>query len=379
VVLISNAVRTDSFHPAVKHVAIGYQFTEKRGFQALISILPARSVVKKYAGLFDHLTLAIGRAGAAGSLVYFFDYLDNSIGYVLKKTGKIAGYVNDVHGIAPIEFTSNARLASGAFLRGWYRLKASLADRLDKKVFEYGDGFLFGSHPMQEHFHKRYCIRGRSIVLPYLLDEKALDQLPDNGQVERLKKQFGLSENDFVFMFVGTFKATAGVEDLLTAFSRLRSENRDAKLILIGDGMTRRHCEQMAAPHIAEGAVLFVDPVPYDTLPDYFALANVIVCPDRDNTFSQLIVHIKYLDALASGRLVINGRFRSVAALNEGRPLSLLFTPSDRESLYLVMKDSADRYDEHCDTYRFARTYVREHLTYDACIPALAKLNASLG
>ena len=39
-----------------------------------------------------------------GRDIVFFEYIDNSIGYILKKLHVIDDYINDIHGVASIEF-----------------------------------------------------------------------------------------------------------------------------------------------------------------------------------------------------------------------------------------------------------------------------------
>jgi glycosyltransferase involved in cell wall biosynthesis len=194
---------------------------------------------------------------------------------------------------------------------------------------------------------------------------------PDGATVATLKNQYGFTETHFVYLFVGTFKATAGVEDLLRAFDRVYKADPRCRLLLIGNGLMHRQAQTLAGTLKSRSGIVFQEPVPYHRLPDYYALAQVIVCPDSDNAFSHYVVHIKYLDALASGRLVINGAFRSVQELNPEQPLSLLFQPSDTESLYQVMEDAKEQYEQRSQQFGFASTYVRSHLTYTASVPAL--------
>jgi len=49
-----------------------------------------------------------------------------------------------------------------------------------------------------------------------------------------LKKKFGLTEKDFVFVFVGRLVKDKGIEELVEAFSRLKEKHPQIKLLLVG-------------------------------------------------------------------------------------------------------------------------------------------------
>ena len=103
---------------------------------------------------------------------------------------------------------------------------------------------------------------------------------------------------------------------------------------------------------------------PYDYLSSFQEVANVLVCPDRQNLFSDLIVHVKYLDALVSGKIVINGNFKSVAEINQAKQLSLLFTPSDVNDLISKMRQSIKEYNKLATDFADSAQHTLDNLTY---------------
>ena len=363
----------------MQQVPIRYTFRDKRLLQALTGLLPAKVARFYFKSLFNALERALQQAGGKQHTVFFFDYLDNTIGYLLHKKGSIAGYVNDVHGIATIEFKSSAQEATRRYKKVLFKLKYQAADRLDRKVFESARGFLFGSGTMQSYFEQRYNLAAaQSMVLPYLLDAFSLASPPDATLQNRLAGSLSLDTEHFVFMFVGSYKATAGTGDLIAAFSRLHAQNPHCRLVLIGDGAYRPEGERQAQQSGAAAAIQFLDPVPYAQLPAYYALAHVIVCPDRDNPFSQYVVHIKYLDALATGKLVINGAFRSVQELNASQPLSLLFQPSSVDDLHRTIEEACRHYPALRARYSGAAEQVKKMFTYAASVAPLATFNTAV-
>jgi glycosyltransferase involved in cell wall biosynthesis len=369
VVFLSNAENYRLFHPAVRHVCLGCDFTEKRQLQGLLALLPASVVHRKYRALFRKIEAALVSANVGDAPVYFFDYLDNSIGHILKFTNTIRAYINDVHGMVTIEQSYLQSIADGAYLRLVHRWKYFLVDRLDGKVFRGALGLIYGSKSMQTYYERMYQLEGKqSIVIPYLVSEDALNRKPDATLQHELRAKLGLTAQDFVVLFIGTYKQTGGMDDLLNAFDLLHRDTPTGKLIMVGTGPHKDYCVRLAQQLSSVGAIHFIERIPYANMATYQSLAQVIVCPDKENAFSQHVVHVKYFDALISGRLVINGAFNSVKEINKNEELSLTFKPSDVDDLHGKLSYCRDHYEELSGKYAGVKDYVAQHLTYKSYI-----------
>lgn len=375
VLLISNTEKFDSFHKDVVHISVGCNFNEKRSLQALTSILPANIVRSRYREFFNKIDIAISKSNPGNLPVIFFDYLDNSIGYLLKKSGKIKHYINDIHGIATIEFKSNISNSQNLKQKLLNEIKYQSAKLLDKKVFSAASGFIFGSFEMLRYYSALYPIENKKkLVIPYVLGSDAEMRKINPVLKEEVKKNLVIEEQDFVYMFVGSYKPTAGVQDLILAFDKLYKEKDNIKLILIGGGPTFIECRKLAATLNSVSKIIFIDKIRYEELITYQSVANVLVCPDRNNPFSQAVIHVKYFDALLSGKIVINGAFKSVLEVNPNENISLLFQPSDIESLYKKMKESMEYYSQLSARYRGVREFTINKLTYKNYLDDLVNL-----
>lgn len=367
VVFISNVRDKTNFHSNIKHFFIGREasISEKRIMQGLTALLPAYFVCLLFRPIFNKIKVAI-HVAETESEIFFFEYLDNTIGYLLKKNRLVHKYINDVHGVVTLEFKYQWQNATTLKQRLLYWLKYKLAYLHDKKVFENADGVLYASFAMQSYFKNLYpnILGDRVFFLPNALSYKVSQNQVDFDLRQEIAKALGITDEDFVFLFAGSYKATAGVEDLICAFSELTKSYTNIKLLLIGEGPSRKTCEALVEISDVKDKITFVNRIPYTTLPTYQDLAKVIVCPDRDNDYSHLIIHLKYYDSLLSGKVVINGNFKSVLELNKEEELSLGFTPSDVESLKRTMAKSIDAYESLSGKYKNVKQYVVENLTY---------------
>jgi glycosyltransferase involved in cell wall biosynthesis len=366
VIFISNAIQKNKFHSSIVHVPINYKVNQKQKsiLQMLLAFLPASLIYFLYKPLLLKISKLIKENTDGGERIYSFEYLDNSLAYVLKKKKMITEYINDIHGIAPIEFDTQRKVANNVKTKLLYYFKYLSAKQLDYKVFNNGYGFIYVSHKMKDYYEKEIIVNPlchKSYLIPNLLNMASMPEL-DLGLQKKLINQFGIHPDNFVFLFAGRYKSTAGVEDLINAFKRLYVDKANIKLILTGKGKTRSECELLS---VGLENIFFIDSIPYDKLFTLQSIANVIVCPDRMNAYSNRIVHLKYFDALASGKLVINGAFDSVMEINKNNFLSLTFEPSNVDSLYNTMKECIDNYDKLIIKYKNTAKYTFEHLTYN--------------
>ncbi len=374
VIFISNAKKLEKFNAKIKHINIGYEVSTKKKsiFQGLLAFLPSILVGFFYYKMLRKIKKSL--KGKENENIYFFQYLDNSVGYLLKRRRVIKNYINDIHGVVPLEFQYQVDTAVNKKTKLLYKAKYILSEVLDKKVFTKAYGFLFASSSMKQHFEDKYEFikHKKAYILPNALNNESVLKTVDVKLKQKLINKYNL-QNNFIVFFAGGYKATAGVEDLIQAFYKFNKENSKIKMILIGQGVTKKYCIELSNDLDLSKKIIFIDKIPYEDLLTYQNLANVIVCPDRQNLYSELIVHLKYFDALNSGRIVINGGFKSVKEINNEDSLSMSFKPSDVESLYFSLKNCKENYYELNMKYEKSKKFAQENLTYKKLIDVLYK------
>lgn len=366
IILISNIKDESKVKANVKHISLGYEASreDKRKIQFRLALFNPKKLNKECPELLTKLKFVFSDLNPNSKFI-FFEYLDNSIGYWLKMNKIIPGYTNDIHGIASNEFDFQAKKTTSFSSKLFFKLKKNISLKLDKKVFENADGIFYASEAMLHYFTHLYSslLQKKNYYLPYALNHQNVKSA-DAALIQNLKKDFGIKESDFVFLFAGAYKETGGIQDLITAFDEVAIKHKQAKLILVGDGPTMEDCKKVAKTIINKDRLFFLGRQPYDYLPSFQEMSQVLVCPDRQNLFSDLIVHVKYLDALVSGKLVINGSFKSVLEINKKQPLSLLFKPSDVKDLSLKMNEAIENYNVLTEKFDGSKQYALQNLTY---------------
>ncbi len=378
VILISNVKLQNAtgLNSNIRIVNIDSIFStrKKRAFQALLAVLPYYVINLIFKNFFKRMKVIFNSYPNQSPI--FFEYLDNSIGYWLFRNGLIDGYINDLHGIVPLEFKFQLRMAIGIRQKIVFYSKYINSIILDKKVFSNAAGFIFASKAMEDYLGSQYpsILTKKNVILSYLLSSDSNNKILNKELRCELIEKYSIKKSNIVILFSGIFKRTGGVPDLIEAFNNVSSAYDTAKLILVGDGTTFEECKELVSKYNLEKKVVFIGRTNYNDLVTYQDLADIIVCPDKQNIFSELIIHVKYLDALASGKIVINGSFKSVLEINVNESLSLNFIPSSVESLSNVLARSIKDCDALNEKYKTNKLFVVNHLTYKSNVEVLVNL-----
>lgn len=111
-----------------------------------------------------------------------------------------------------------------------------------------------------------------------------------NDDTSQLKKDLGINEQDFVFIFVGRLVKDKGINELVLAFQRLHHQNNKVKLLLVGD---YEHELDPLLPEtlkvIAENPTIITVGFQHDVRP-YFAISNALVFPTYREGFPNVVM-----------------------------------------------------------------------------------------
>lgn len=119
---------------------------------------------------------------------------------------------------------------------------------------------------------------------------------------------FGLSDTDFVVLFVGWFLPRKGLDFLLMALRELRArepKSRPVKLLLVGYGPGRERIEKAIARLDIGAYCQFTGALPYRRMPAAFRCADVFVLSSIATPEWQEQFGMSLLEAMACGTPVI--------------------------------------------------------------------------
>ncbi len=208
---------------------------------------------------------------------------------------------------------------------------------IEINYFRYGKYFTVASKETKIFLIKSFKIKPENI---FVAEEGLLDYLRkdvDHELIQKIRLQYDISKNDFIIFFAGNFKKFGGVFDLVKAFYDIHKKLSNVKLLLLGSGQEELRIKNFIKRNSLEANIIFINATKVKMhlgeLPSYQYMANIVVCPDRNNYYNQITPHIKIYDSIASGKPVILADFDCLhEIISEFRGLEM-FKPGNIEDL----------------------------------------------
>jgi len=198
------------------------------------------------------------------------------------------------------------------------------AAELEKNILERADAVI----ALSEWLEKWAIVRGsdpaRVHLVPDGVSERVFAEAEDGASI---RARHGLAGKRVVG-FVGSFHWWHDVSTLLAAFAELHREDPDVRLLLVGDGETRKKVVKQTRAAGVEGAVVFAGKVPHEEVPRHIAAMDVAVVPYvplEDFFFSPM----KLFECMASGRPTVAASQGQVADVIEHGKNGWLYPAGD--------------------------------------------------
>lgn len=152
-------------------------------------------------------------------------------------------------------------------------------------------------------------------------------------QRHELRKSLGISEEDFVFIFVGRILRDKGINELVEAFSRLNKEFVNSKLLLVGPYDSRLNpLSSETIKTIRENPFIIEMGHQSDVRP-YFAVSNALAFPSYREGFPNVVMQAGAM-GLPSIVSDINGCNEIIIEGENGTIIPV----KDLQAVYIAMK-----------------------------------------
>lgn len=149
--------------------------------------------------------------------------------------------------------------------------------------------------------------------------------------LKALKKNLNISENDFVFIFVGRLVKDKGINELITAFSKIRQKN--LKLLLVGSfEQNLDPLEENTLTEINQNPNIISVGWQNDVRP-YFAISDALVFPSYREGFPNVV-----MQAGAMGLPSIVSDINGCNEIIQNRINGFIVPIKDRENLQIAMQ-----------------------------------------
>lgn len=142
-----------------------------------------------------------------------------------------------------------------------------------------------------------------SVVHPGVDPERFTPSASGSAELRRQLAPNG----DAVVLTVGRLQRRKGHDLMIQALAELESNGRRVRYVIVGDGQERSRLEVLAESLKVRDRVVFVGRVAAESLPAYYAAADVFVHPNRVDGHDFEGFGIVFLEAAAAGLPVIAG------------------------------------------------------------------------
>jgi glycosyltransferase involved in cell wall biosynthesis len=220
-------------------------------------------------------------------------WLSSWVGMELKKVQPIK-QIHTYHSLGAVKYKSVSTIP----------LIASTRLEVERKVLETAERIVATSPQEKEHMRSLVSTKGNIDIIPCGTDIRKF------GSVSReaAREQLGIDDDTQVVFYVGRFDRRKGIETLVRAVGKSQMRQQGNLKLFIGggsrpgqsDGIERDRIEKIVGELGLRDITSFPGRLGDDTLPVYYAAADVCVVPSHYEPFGLVAI-----EAMASGTPVV--------------------------------------------------------------------------
>lgn len=151
----------------------------------------------------------------------------------------------------------------------------------------------------------------------------------------------GIEAGQRLMTYVGRFIESKGLEELMTAFQRMATDDPALRLALIGDGVMKERLTARVSSSAFADRILMPGSLPPEDVARWLGASDLLVLPSWSEGYPNVVV-----EALACGRPVVAtdvGGTREIVTADNG----LMIPPRDVDRLCTALRSALDRDWDH--------------------------------
>ena len=150
-------------------------------------------------------------------------------------------------------------------------------------------------------FKKKYEYDRNIHIVPTGIEvERFYKENNNEKRTQELRKQYGIKKEDFVILFVGRLAEEKNVPFLLENQVELIKQNKNCKLLIIGDGPDVDKFKSLTSELKIDSNVIFTGKIPWEHIHEYYQMASIFVSASHTETQG-----LTLLEAMATSKPVV--------------------------------------------------------------------------
>lgn len=303
--------------------------------------------------------------GIEYSVVHTNYWLSSWVGMELKKIKPIQ-LVHTYHSLGAVKYKSVSTIP----------LIASTRLEVEKKVLEKADRIVATSPQEKEHMRSLVSAKGSIDIIPCGTDIRKFGSVNREAAREKL----GIDPDAKVVFYVGRFDRRKGIETLVRAVAKSQIKDQNLKLVIGGgsrpgqsDGIERDRIEKIVGELGLRDITTFPGRLGDDTLPSYYAAADVCVVPSHYEPFGLVAI-----EAMASGTPVVASDVGGLQYTVVPEETGLLAPPKDDAAFAVAIDRILANPEWAKELGKKARVRVEKQFSWDGVASQLGELYTHL-
>ena len=210
---------------------------------------------------------------------------------------------------------------------------------LETWVYKRANKILTLSPMLSDYVIRMDAKKGNVELLLFGVD---LNKFNPSVQFVELKKALGLSQDDLVVLYIGTFFEFSGLDLYIEQFAKVVKEVSNAKLVIVGGGPLFDKLKKRVSELGLSKNVVLTGFKPFDLMPQFINMADICINPFEITGVTREIIPGKIMQYLACGKPVIATPLPGMVTLLEGSKHGLVYSDIEdfAENTIKLLKNS---------------------------------------
>jgi len=203
------------------------------------------------------------------------------------------GFMNDAY--SKLSFIRRFKYLVGSTLF-FYRVSSYWNNLFFEKLIKFADEITVSNHFLQKKFSGKIIWHARDSMLFN----------PDKFDKNLVREKYGIKHDKKIVMFFGTPRPHKGIDDLIKAISLINDPN--VVLVIVGIDYNDPYCLKIikiAKKNLGKERFIDFGFQLFEKVPDFLAMADVVVIPQKKNFATVGQIPAKIFDAMAMAKPII--------------------------------------------------------------------------
>jgi glycosyltransferase involved in cell wall biosynthesis len=139
---------------------------------------------------------------------------------------------------------------------------------------------------------------------------------------KNMRNQFNIEDDDVLILFIGHLEPFKGIFELLDGFYKINKQNRNSKLMIIGEGHQEKKVRNKVLEYQINEAVIFTGKISPEEIQNYYQMADIFVLPSYTEGLPLVVV-----EAMACGLPIVASCVGGIPEVVENNENGFLIPP----------------------------------------------------